>query len=92
MRFTGVCGEVYVYTFPTQGIPEIVRSNADGSYTILIDETLQRSQQLELVAHALEHARCDADWFQGEDVSAIEGRCHAHQESGRKVLAESQDI
>ena len=42
MRFKGISSEVYVYAVPTQGIPEIVKQNQDGSFTVLIDESLNR--------------------------------------------------
>lgn len=84
MRITGIKSEVYVYTIPTQGIPEIVKMNRDGSFTVLIDENLNREQQLSLVAHALNHIAHEEDWYPGADVDAIERRCHAEEESRRK--------
>lgn len=85
MRFDGINSEVYVYAMPTHGIPEIVKQNRDGSFTILIDENLNREQQLSLVAHALDHVAHEEDWIPGADVDAIERRCHAEEESRRKV-------
>lgn len=92
MRFKGIASEVYVYAVPTQGIPEIVRQNRDGSFTVLIDENLNREQQLNLVAHALGHVAHPEDWIPGADVDAIERRCHAEEESRRPVRGEGEDI
>ena len=92
MRFISVSSDVYVYTYPLRGIPEIIRQNEDGSFTVLVDEALSRERQLELVAHALEHARCEADWYPGADVNEIEERCNAQQTSGRQIRAEGEDI
>ena len=85
MRISGRKSEVYVYTIPTQGIPEIVKMNRDGSFTILIDENLNREQQLSLVAHALNHIAHEEDWYPGADVDAIERRCHADQKGRRTI-------
>ena len=90
--FEGIKDRVYVYKYPLSGIPEIIRQNEDGSFTVLVDESLSREQQLDLVAHALEHARCEADWYPGQDVNEIEERCNANQESGRQIRAEGEDI
>lgn len=92
MLFKGIKASVYVYTYPLRGIPELIRSNEDGSFTVLVDEALSREQQLNLVAHALEHARCEADWYPGADVGEIEERCNANQKSGRTIRAEGEDI
>lgn len=92
MTFKGIKGDVWVYTYPLRGIPEIVKQNRDGSFTVLIDETLNREQQLDLVSHALNHISHDEDWLPGADVDAIERRCHADQKSGRKIRVESEDI
>lgn len=92
MRFKGIASEVYVYAVPTQGVPEIVRQNRDGSFTVLIDENLNREQRLNLVAHALGHAASDEDWIPGRDVDEIEVRCNAQQKSGRTIRAEGEDI
>ena len=91
MRFRGISSEVYVYAVPTQGIPEIVKQNRDGSFTVLIDESLNREQQLDLVAHALSHVTHEEDWFPGADVNEIERRCHAEETDGRKIRSEGQD-
>lgn len=88
MRFKGIDSEVYVYAVPTQGIPEIVKQNRDGSYTVLIDESLNREQQLDLVAHALGHVTHEEDWMPGADVDEIERRCHAQKADGRPIRSE----
>lgn len=88
MRFKGIGSEVYVYAVPTQGIPEIVKQNRDGSFTVLIDENLNREQQLDLVAHALNHVTHEEDWIPGADVNEIERRCHAQETDGRKIRSE----
>lgn len=85
MRFDGISSDVYVYAMPTYGIPEIVKQNRDGSFTILIDENLNREQQLSLVAHALNHIAHEEDWMTGADVNAIERRCHAEEEKRRQI-------
>lgn len=91
MRFKGISSEVYVYAVPTQGIPEIVKQNRDGSFTVLIDESLNREQQLNLVAHALGHVAHEEDWMTGADVNKIERRCHAQETDGRKIRSEGPD-
>lgn len=85
MRFNGVSSEVYVYAVPTQGIPEIVRMNRDGSFTVLLDEAQPRERQLELLSHALNHIAHEEDWYPGADVDAIERRCHAEEEKRRQI-------
>ena len=92
MTFKGIKGDVWVYTYPLRGIPEIIRYNEDGSYTILVDDALPRDVQLELVSHALGHAASDEDWIPGRDVDEIEVRCNAQQKSRRTIRAEGEDI
>lgn len=85
MRFKEISSEVYVYAVPTQGIPEIVRMNRDGSFTVLLDESQPRERQLELLNHALNHISHEEDWYPGADVDAIERRCHAEEEERRQI-------
>ena len=85
MRFKEISSEVYVYAVPTQGIPEIVRMNRDGSFTVLLDEAQPRERQLELLSHALNHIAHEEDWYPGADVDAIERRCHAEEEKRRQI-------
>ena len=85
MRFKEISSEVYVYAVPTQGIPEIVRMNRDGSFTVLLDEAQSRERQLELLSHALNHIAHEEDWYPGADVDAIERRCHAEEEKRRQI-------
>ena len=92
MTFKGIKGDVWVYTYPLRGIPEIVKQNRDGSFTVLIDESLNREQQLNLVAHALNHIAHEEDWIPGRDVDEIEVRCNAQQKSGRTIRVEGEDI
>ena len=85
MRISGIKSEVYVYAIPLKGIPEIVRANKDGSFTVLLDEALSADRQLELLNHALNHIAHEEDWYPGADVNAIERRCHAEEESRRQI-------
>lgn len=85
MRISGIKSDVYVYTIPLQGIPEIVRMNRDGSFTVLVDEALSRQRQLELVSHALNHIEHEEDWYPGADVDMVERRCHAEEAERRQI-------
>ena len=47
---------VYVYTKPMPGYcHELVTANADGSYTVVVNEALSEQQQQEAYAHAMRH-------------------------------------
>ena len=92
MTFKGIKGDVWVYTYPLRGIPEIVKQNRDGSFTVLIDESLNREQQRNLGAPALNHIAHEEDWSPGRDVDEREVRCNAQQKSGRTIRAEGEDI
>ena len=66
--------EVYVKTYPLPAARELVRQNDDGSYTIVVNSSLCREQQLDVVAHALGHIKND-DWArlaEGESIGVIE--------------------
>lgn len=66
--------EVYVKTYPLPAARELVRQNDDGSYTIVVNSSLCREQQLDVVAHALGHIKND-DWARladGESIGVIE--------------------
>lgn len=66
--------EVYVKTYPLPAARELVRQNDDGSYTIVVNSSLCREQQLDVVAHALGHIK-NNDWTRvadGESIGVIE--------------------
>lgn len=70
----GCKDDVFVCIYPLPGINELVRKNEDGSYTILISETLQKMRQLEALNHAIRHI-VNEDWT-GGDVNEIERKAH----------------
>lgn len=74
LYLAGYKADVFVCTYPLPGINEVVRQNEDGSYTILISETLQKMRQLEALKHAIRHI-VNEDWT-GGDVNEIERKAH----------------
>lgn len=79
----GCKADIFAYEYPLPGIREVVRQNEDGSYTILVSESLQKFKQLEALNHAIRHIIRE-DW-QGGDVSEIERECHAEEEKRRQI-------
>ena len=66
-------GDVYVYRYPLP-VREVVRSNEDGTYTVLVNETLCYEQQMDAVNHALRHIASDD--FSKTDVNTVEAQAH----------------
>lgn len=80
----GCTSDIYVYEYPLPGVNEVVRQNEDGSYTILISDSLQKLQQLEALNHAIRHIVRE-DWNGEQPVGTIERECHAEEKERRKV-------
>ena len=75
--------DVYVYAVPLPGrVRETVTYNADGSYTVLIKESLSPLEQARSYAHARRHIE-NGD-FEKEDVALIE--IAAHEMSGAEII------
>ena len=79
----GYNADIWVYEYPLPGINEVVRQNEDGSYTILVSESLQKFKQLEALNHAIRHIIRE-DW-QGGDVNDIERETHAEEKKRRPI-------
>ena len=79
----GCKADIYAYEYPLPGIREVVRQNEDGSYTILVSDSLHFSQKLEALNHAIRHIMRE-DWS-GGDVGEIERKCHAEETQGRQI-------
>lgn len=62
---------------------EMVVSNEDGSYTILINAKLSQDGQLKAYQHALNHIN-DGD-FEKSDIQSIELRAHELEQSKKVV-------
>lgn len=70
--------DIYVYTVPLPGrVREAVTYNADGSYTVLIKDSLSPLEQVRSYAHARRHI--EAGDFEKEDVAQIESEAHEEQ-------------
>ena len=67
--------EIYIYTIQMPGmIKETVTENADGSYTIFVNDVLSPLDKIRAVAHAKKHIeRRD---FEGGNVQEIEKAAH----------------
>ncbi len=66
--------QVQLIQFPTGKVHESVTENEDGTYTIFIDCSLSRSEQVERCKHALRHI-IQHD-FEKYDVDEIERVAH----------------
>ena len=77
----------YVYTKPMPGFcKEMVTANADGSYTIVINEALSKEQQMVAYRHAMYHIeQGHFDFDCPLTVNEMEMFAHA-QEEGRRTL------
>jgi len=70
--------EIYIYTVQMPGmIKETVTENADGSYTIFVNEVLSPLDKIRAVAHAKKHI--DRKHFEGSNVQAIEADAHKEE-------------
>lgn len=58
-----------------KSIGAAAQSNADGSYTILVNESKCEERQRSAVLHELRHIKA-GDHYSTEEVAAIERRCH----------------
>ena len=67
--------QVKLIDFPNKKIRETVVTNEDGSYTIFIEASLSREQQLESFNHAMRHIL--GDDFTKDDVNMIEFDAHS---------------
>lgn len=57
--YKGVSKVVYVYTKPMPGFCKaMVAPNADGSYTIVINEALSYDERIEAYKHEMRHIKC----------------------------------
>ena len=65
---------VHLIKFPTRKVKESVVENEDGSYTIFIDESLNREMQEEAFAHAMKHIL--GNDFAKYDANKIEFYAH----------------
>lgn len=55
----GVSKVVYVYTKPMPGYCKaMVAPNADGSFTIVINEALSYAERIEAYKHEMRHIKC----------------------------------
>ena len=80
----GCKADIYAYEYPLPGIREVVRQNEDGSYTILVSDSLQKLQQLEALNHALRHIKSD-HWNGTKMTGEIEREAHAEEEKRRPL-------
>ena len=78
---------VYVYTKPMPGYcHEMVTANTDGSYTIVINDTLGAIEKLEAYRHALSHIRKGHfDFDTTLTADEMEREAHAEEESRRQI-------
>ena len=78
---------VIILDFPTSG-KEMVVSNEDGSYTILLNARLSAEERAKAYEHAMRHIR--EDDFSKSDAQSIEYAAHniAVPESAKKVPAD----
>ena len=67
--------QVKLIDFKTNKVKESVVANEDGSYTIFIEASLSREQQLEGFNHAMKHILLDD--FAKDDVNKIEFDAHS---------------
>ena len=65
---------VHFIKFPTSKVKESVVENEDGSYTIFIDESLNREMQEEAFSHAMKHIL--GDDFSKDNINLIEKTAH----------------
>lgn len=65
---------VHFIKFPTGKVKESVVENEDGSFTIFIDDALNREMQEEAFSHAMKHIM--GDDFSKNDVDKIEFNAH----------------
>ena len=75
---------VFLIDFQVPG-KEMVVSNEDGSYTILINARLSQDERLKAYQHALGHID-DGD-FEKSDIQSIEFRAHELDPSPKAVSA-----
>lgn len=66
---------VHFIKFPTNKVKESVVENADGSYTIFIEASLNREMQEEAFAHAMKHIL--GDDFSKDNINKIELEAHS---------------
>ena len=75
---------VYVYLKQMPGYcHEMVAPNDDGSYTVIINESLSKTEQIEAYRHAITHIT--QRHFEGGNADEIEGECHAKEEDRREI-------
>lgn len=68
--------DIYVYAVPLPGrVRETVTYNADGSYTVLIKDSLSPLEQARSYAHARQHIE-NGD-FEKQTATQIERDAHA---------------
>lgn len=77
--------QVRLIHFPHGKIRETVTENADGTYTIFIEDSLSKSEQREVFLHALEHILHD-DFHSMKNVQEIERRAHGFNTEVSKEL------
>ncbi len=65
---------VHFIKFPTGKVKESVVENEDGSFTIFIDDSLNREMQEEAFSHAMKHIL--GDDFTKDNVDVIELDAH----------------
>jgi len=76
--------QVQLIQFPTGKVHETVTENEDGTYTIFIDCTLSRIEQIERCKHALKHImQRDFDTY---DVDKVERIAHDFRNEISKEL------
>lgn len=80
----GCKADIFAYEYPLPGIREVVRQNEDGSYTILVSESLHIAQKLEALNHALRHIKSH-HWDGTKMTGEIEREAHAEEEKRRPI-------
>lgn len=65
----------YLIDFHNGKVRECVTENEDGSYTVFVDASLSRDEQVEAYYHAVKHITRD-DFNSDKSVGQIESECH----------------
>jgi len=75
MLLPNVDYQIQYIKFPTGSVREAVTQNEDNSYTIFIESTITREQQMKEFLHAMKHIIGD-DFSKEEFVASLERQAH----------------